>query len=277
MADKQNIPKGLSWIKAILVLGIIGGVLSLILKKIIFSSVGFLSGTLGDIFIIISLVIMILIWVGIHKRIDSFYKLALIWFGLEILLSLITLITSLFSLESFNQLSIPLIRILLNSLFVWYLLKRKDYFYAKEQLFNLEDPIIQSQEKIFKRILIAIFIIYLVFAMVGPKAFEMYQMVTIMKGVADKEVPVALDLCRAKSPSDKDYCIYKIVEFKKKSYDFRSGEVCEEISSSKYKNSCYLVLNQCSKITDENVKNICNSLSKLSTKTDTNSNLTQRP
>ncbi len=272
---KQQIPQGLRWIKAIMVLEIIGGILSLVLKKTLFTSIGFLSGALDDIFIVVSLVIMILIWIGIHKRIDSSYKLALIWFSIVILFSVIYLIVSLFSFESY-KLSYPIIRILVYPLFLWYLSKRKDYFYNKEKPFNFEDPINQKQEKIFKWAIIALLTLYILSPAV-PVVFDTYKMFAVMNGVADKDVPTALDLCRAKSSSDKDYCISKIVEFKKEKYDFGNGEVCQEISSTKYRNGCYLLLSQCSKITDENIKNICNSLVKISPQTDEKSNLTQRP
>lgn len=265
MVGKENIPTGLSWIKAILILSIIGGFFSLILKKTIFYNNTFMGGAFGDILIITSIVIMILIIFGINKRIDTFYKLALIWFSIEILISLITIITGAFNIKSANQITAPIIKILLNSLFIWYLSKRKDYFYSKKP-FNKEDQKTKREEKIFKKSLIIIIIIYVVFAMIGQAAYETYKTATIMKEIKGKEVPEALNLCREKSSTDKDYCIYKIVELNKENHDFGNGEVCEEITSTSYKNKCYIILNKCDKISDENLKRLCNSLLKPTNK-----------
>ena len=287
MAEKQKIPEGLVNIKALLILFIIGGVLLLLLNKSLLIGAGLFSGFIGDIFIVISLVVMILIVVGINKRSYTLYKLALIWFSLMILEDVIYVIIQLFNLEYFNQLLGVAPHLSFMCLFMWYLLKRKDYFVDKYQPFNFDDPIVQKQEKTFKRAVIGIFIILFIIIFL-PKTTDLYKTITIMKGVYDKDVPTALELCRSKNIADRDFCIYEIVKSKNKEYDFGEGEVCEEISSSKYKDNCYMLLYQCNKLTNKNAKNICETLRDLSKKISKSppsngsvsyksSNLTQRP
>ena len=264
MEEKQENPKGLVWIEAILGLGIIGGVLSLILKKVIFTSIDFLKGTLWDVLIIFSIILMFLMIIGIRKRIAAFYIIILVWFGLDIVFSLISFFDHLFSLESANQIIYPIIKIALNSLFIWYLSRRKEYFVKGQSLVKLDVPLFKKQEKRFRKFLVLIFIVYIILMLIGPKTFELYKTVKVMKNIADKDVPTALQLCREKDPDDRDFCIFKIVEYNRRTYDFGDGEVCSEISDLKYRDGCFLLLTLCDKISDSNTGDACDSLVKFS-------------
>jgi len=273
MDNKPKIPKGLSWIRSILILGIVGGIIALILKNTFIPIIGIFGGLVGDIFIVVSILVTFIIVVGITKRKEYTYNISLIWFAVQILVSIASFVIS------FNFMD--LMRIFLYLLFIWYMMKMRDYFFHRDIPFDHENPVIKKQEKIMKYGIL-LFIIIMVAA---PQLSEIYMVAMIMPGFGKLEVSDALNMCREKNQNEMDFCIYYLVKLKRDDYDFGNGEVCQEISSIYYKDQCYLYVYQCDKITDEGTRQICYSLSKISTKTDNNpptqptggSNLTQRP
>lgn len=241
-------PKGLILINIILILGMFGDILSLILNNTILDS-----STFENAFIILSLVVAGLIIFGLSKRKLFFYGLALVWFGIQIMLALRMIITG-SGMETLYHYAVPVTRLLIFSAFIWYLVILKGYFKGDP------DESYKRKENIFIGIIIALFIMQFLFTFMLPQFVEIYRINSIMTDIEGKEVPVALDICMNRS--DKDYCIVKVVEMNRDSYDFGEGEICEEISSSQRRNSCYLILSECSKITDELKISLCNSLSK---------------
>jgi hypothetical protein len=198
MSEKQKVPQGLNWIIAILCLGILGGIISLILGAIIPLG-GIFSGLLGSIFVISSIVMSIIIFYGIIKRNKTLYVVALIWFIAEIIISAASLAIS---------------SIFLYLLFIWYFLKRKDYFEQKQ--LNFDDPAVKKQEKILKIGIIAWLVISIVIYSALPQIYEINRLATVMPGYGRMNVTDALELCREKQTADKDFCLYNMVEMKRK-------------------------------------------------------------
>ena len=109
-------------------------------------------------------------------------------------------------------------------------------------------------------------VIYSTLPEINEQINDVNRIATVMPGYGRLDVPDALALCRQKQPADKDFCLYNMVEMKRREYDFGDGEVCLEISSTNYRDNCHLLLYQCDKISDISTRNLCQSFKQINKK-----------
>ncbi|MGM5488835.1 MAG: hypothetical protein ACQESG_07850 [Nanobdellota archaeon] len=237
----KQIPAGILLINILLLLAMGTALVSLVVALFYVSGMG----TFWLVYHGISLVVMGLIVIGLFMGKPFFRSLAIIWFNVEILFHLVLMV------ETGGSLVLAIAGILMNAFFIWYLVRREDYFEGK---FDLAHPIIQREERIFMVAVIGLVVISFVIGFIIPQVVAFYQEVTVMNDISGKDVPEALEICR--NGTYTDYCIFTVVETHHKRHDFEVG-VCKEIAEVEYRDACYLVLDECAKIVEDDTKALC--------------------
>lgn len=282
MGDKKSF-SGISWIKAILFLQIISSIY-LVFYKLFFEKFLFLDfftqgnlfGDIANVFsnelfyiilTLFSVIITSLVLFGVYKRIKWTYYLAFISFIIGILVSFGSIIWNLVSLK-FTVLIPYIFNIATNSLFIWYFIKRKEYFLDKSYNLNFSNPDIQKQEKIFKRLIIIFIVLYFVLLIVVSvfiTATQLSSSLTLVNEINKRDPSSALKFCEAKTNlKEKDICLFTFVQLDIKKYQLTGVEnICLQISDLNIRDNCYLLALKCSDIKNADLKAGCIKVSKI--------------